>query len=802
MKLMDCFASEKNGWPEHVDNCIAAEILPKCGETNFVDEALVDNTIIAFPTQASSKKRMSKENFTMKNVSVIIPTYNRSHLVCDAIKSVMHQDVKDCVIEIIVVDDGSTDDTRQQVSSFGGNIKYIFQENQGPGVARNRGIEESTGEWIAFLDSDDLWLPDKLSLQFKVLESFPQYKAVHSNFYSTRDGKIIIEKGLEFWSDHSVYNKNINWSDFYSDKYNSVDLGITNSNKSFDIYAGNIFNTLMGNACAACWTLLVRKDCLVEKIRFHEKISIREDYWFICKLCEHNDIIFMDHPTVENRGDAEFRLTDGQEDKALECYVEVCSKIYVPSVSKNRPDDNVISKYYSDAVTKLLKLYLKEGSLSKASELMNRNHDYIGVNIDSSYLLYRLASFLPFNVINRFVRLKRLVSKNSRVTAHASNSVESEARSMELHTRILKGVAGMDSLRNQWEDLHSYCDLWSRFEWYHAYVTNLAVDSESIYFIQVIAGEKTIAIVPAEISRQEIKPLGNLKVLCLAFHSHIPLMDFPLNPHVDPAMVVEQLLKAFQDLPVHWDVIRWSRVMDSSNAIHVARSASYHSIFIRSSVPCNFIDTSNSFEELFNNLSSKQRNNLKASRKRLSKTADWQVTKSASEVDFVPSYEAFLRIESSGWKGESGEGTGIQMNSGTLKFYASLLRQINPDFVPEVILLKCGPQAIAGQFMIRTHGIMYGIKMGYDECYAKLSPGKILMEEILRSACDSTAIKGVNCVSNALWSHQWKPKQEETFDVIVFRNRAFGVMFGRYLYARKLAKSVATWVKGKCGSTT
>ena len=168
---------------------------------------------------------------------------------------------------------------------------------------------------------------------------------------------------------------------------------------------------------------------------------------------------------------------------------------------------------------------------------------------------------------------------------------------MKMHTKILKGVAGMHSLRNQWEELHGYCDLWARFEWNLAYVTNLAVDSENIYFIQVIADEKTIAIIPAEISRQEIKPFGNLKVLCLACHSHIYAMDFPLNPQIDPAKVAEQMLKAFKKFPVQWDVIRWSQVMDSSNAIHVARSTSHHSVFIRSSQLSSFIDTNIPFEE-------------------------------------------------------------------------------------------------------------------------------------------------------------------------------------------------------------
>ena len=88
-------------------------------------------------------------------VSVIIPTYNRSHCLGDAIDSVLAQTHKN--LEIIVVDDGSTDGTKDIVRSYGWPVKYIYQTNQGVSAARNRGIKEARSEWIAFLDSDDEW---------------------------------------------------------------------------------------------------------------------------------------------------------------------------------------------------------------------------------------------------------------------------------------------------------------------------------------------------------------------------------------------------------------------------------------------------------------------------------------------------------------------------------------------------------------------------------------------------------------------------------------------------------------------
>lgn len=104
-------------------------------------------------------------------VSVVIPSYNRAVEVPRAIESALSQTSSD--LEVIVVDDGSSDGTGKILAErFGDRIRYYAQVNQGASVARNRGIAEARGEWIAFLDSDDLWERDKIERQLKALEQF------------------------------------------------------------------------------------------------------------------------------------------------------------------------------------------------------------------------------------------------------------------------------------------------------------------------------------------------------------------------------------------------------------------------------------------------------------------------------------------------------------------------------------------------------------------------------------------------------------------------------------------------------
>ncbi len=120
-------------------------------------------------------------------VSVVIPTYNRAELAGAAIESAIAQTYPK--LEIIVVDDGSTDGTAEVIQHYinghsdacckGREFNYIFQSNQGQSRARNRGIAAAKGDWIAFLDSDDLWLPEKIEAQVRVIERFKECGACY-----------------------------------------------------------------------------------------------------------------------------------------------------------------------------------------------------------------------------------------------------------------------------------------------------------------------------------------------------------------------------------------------------------------------------------------------------------------------------------------------------------------------------------------------------------------------------------------------------------------------------------------------
>jgi GT2 family glycosyltransferase len=140
----------------------------------------------------------------MPTISVIIPAYNAERTILETIASVQKQTFLD--LEIIAIDDGSTDKTAELLKGVTDErLKIFYYENSGVATARNRGISKAAGEFIAFLDADDLWTPDKLELQLTALQQHPEAGVAYSWNYFFVDGKEEIFSGESFYFEGNVY---------------------------------------------------------------------------------------------------------------------------------------------------------------------------------------------------------------------------------------------------------------------------------------------------------------------------------------------------------------------------------------------------------------------------------------------------------------------------------------------------------------------------------------------------------------------------------------------------------------------
>ena len=188
------------------------------------------------------------------NVSVVIPVYNAAETIVRAIDSVLAQVLRPD--EIIVVDDGSTDETAERIKRYGSQVRYIYQENAGPSVARNKGIEAANSEWIAFLDADDEWLPRILALQCGLLDRNKHLVWTTANFYHCL-------------CDENRRGCNVN------PKLAAKALG---GKEYFD----DFFRTSLPHGCGCTVTMLIKKEVLQEVGMFPAGLHIAEDtdLWF------------------------------------------------------------------------------------------------------------------------------------------------------------------------------------------------------------------------------------------------------------------------------------------------------------------------------------------------------------------------------------------------------------------------------------------------------------------------------------------------------------------------------------------
>jgi glycosyltransferase involved in cell wall biosynthesis len=200
----------------------------------------------------------------MPLVSVIIPTHNRRDLVCEAVASVLQQ--RDAVAEVIVVDDGSSDDTRGALAAFGSAVRYVYQSTQGVAAARNHGVRLAGGTWLAFLDSDDLWRPDKLARQLA-------YQAEHPALRASQTGEIWIRNGIR-----------------------------VNACRHHRKPDGDIFASSVARCVVSPSAVMLRRDLFDALGGFDESLPVCEDYDLWLRLGARDVVGLLDEPLVIKRG--------------------------------------------------------------------------------------------------------------------------------------------------------------------------------------------------------------------------------------------------------------------------------------------------------------------------------------------------------------------------------------------------------------------------------------------------------------------------------------------------------------------
>ncbi len=208
----------------------------------------------------------------LADISVIIPTHNRCELLKRAINSVLDQTIN--VKEIIIVDNGSTDNTYEIISSLFPEIKYIYEKKKGVSIARNVGIRNCQSKWIAFLDSDDAWEPQKLEKQLFFTHNVNKnYRLIHSN---------------EVW-----YKNN----------------KIHNQLKKHQKSGGDIFQKSLELCCISPSSAFIKKEIFDDYGFFDEGLEVCEDYDMWIRITAKEEVGFIDNPLVIKYGGHDDQLS-------------------------------------------------------------------------------------------------------------------------------------------------------------------------------------------------------------------------------------------------------------------------------------------------------------------------------------------------------------------------------------------------------------------------------------------------------------------------------------------------------------
>jgi glycosyltransferase involved in cell wall biosynthesis len=306
----------------------------------------------------------------MPEVSVIIPVYNSSRFINEALESVFTQTFKD--YEIILVDDGSTDNTRQIIEKYSDKLIYFRQENGGPAKARNFGIKKSRGKFIAFLDADDIWLPLKLERQIDAFKKNPELGMVAT------DNSLFDEKG--------VYRKSVGKKDY--------------------LLKGDIVRNILIHSGVVTPTVMVRREVFDALGLFEEQLRIAEDDNMWIRISSHYDIDVIDEPLAKIR-DHQFRTmrTSGNLAQYVEKNMQLLTSNYGDEVK--RRVEPIIPR-------KLTEMYFNQGysKLEKHEFKAARKYFITALGYDKwnwKCYFYILTSVIPVQIVNLLKFCKRRI---------------------------------------------------------------------------------------------------------------------------------------------------------------------------------------------------------------------------------------------------------------------------------------------------------------------------------------------------------------------------------------------------------
>lgn len=279
-----------------------------------------------------------------------MPTHNRGHWIGRAIQSVLEQ--LEPGDELIVIDDGSTDDTPAVVASFGPRVIYLQGEHRGAGPARNLGISRARGELVAFLDSDDTWLPGKLAMQRAFMTARPDVLFCFSDFQVETGDAVVLHRFLERWR---------------HDRRSFRDMfGAPERFAGRDVYVGDLYVWQLTGLYVLANTLVVRRAAAGDALHFAEDLETYEDVECFVRLSRRGKAAYFDVETAQQTEAAPERLSELPPLIKSACHLAILERTYGRDAEFLRSHEWLYRRTIRSLRARLLRLQISSGDLAAA----------------------------------------------------------------------------------------------------------------------------------------------------------------------------------------------------------------------------------------------------------------------------------------------------------------------------------------------------------------------------------------------------------------------------------------------------
>ncbi len=354
--------------------------------------------------------------------------------------------------------------------------------------------------------------------------------------------------------------------------------------------------------------------------------------------------------------------------------------------------------------------------------------------------------------------------------------------------QLHRGAEAFRQLAGVWSEVLErieHPDFFQQYAWYDAIFAAWPDVARDTCFLIASRGSEPIAICPLQLTQTSSHGVP-VKTLAPPDPNDVAYPGFVCAP-TDTGAVLGALLQYLRSQQqLRWDVLALPRIF-ADDAL-IAELDAQPGVFSHARGVCYYYRSDEGKDAISAQMSSGLRKHLRWCRRQLSQLGDVEFITTRDPQLLGGLMADFLELEASGWKGAAGEGTAIKLDPALLEFYHGLMTRFGNTGECEINLLRAGGRNLAGQFCLISAGTWYHLKIAYDESHDKISPGSVLLDEVLTRLCADPAVDIASFLTGATWAERWHANETKVQRVIARNNTPAGRLFMLETKMRRLVR--------------